>query len=121
MIYENAAEFMKVFGQVKELVEIQTNGYKYIKSWFISRFPNYKKLPDFATVKLIAEVVHATIKRDTRFECLSCFCIMSATLLYHKVLKLLQYFALLYMCLVGQRCYCLRRSLFPSIVSGLLA
>lgn len=56
MVYQNAAELLERFEEVKERAAAQTNSYKYVKTWFISQFPNYKKLPDFTSINLIAEV-----------------------------------------------------------------
>jgi len=58
-VYENAAELIERFKEVKELAAIQTNGYKYVRAWFVAQFPNYKKLPDFTSLKLIAKVIPA--------------------------------------------------------------
>lgn len=60
-VYENAAELLERFEQVKELAAAQTNSYLYVKSWFVTQFPNYKALPDFTTIKPIAAVVPAPI------------------------------------------------------------
>ena len=60
-VYENAAELLERFEVVKECAASQTNSYMYVKSWFVAQFPNYKKLPAFTSLKLIAEVVPAPI------------------------------------------------------------
>ena len=59
-VYENAAELLERFEEVKKLSVVQANSYMYVKSWFISQFPNYKALPDFTSLKLIAKVIPAT-------------------------------------------------------------
>ena len=59
MVYQNANELLEQFENVKELAAVQTNSYLYVKSWFVAQFPDYKKLPDFATVKPIVKVIPA--------------------------------------------------------------
>ncbi|MDL2287922.1 hypothetical protein LJC32_00895 [Oscillospiraceae bacterium OttesenSCG-928-F05] len=59
MVYQNAAELLEVFEQVKELAAIQPNGYSFVKSWFVKQFPNYNKLPDFTSINKVIEVVPA--------------------------------------------------------------
>lgn len=51
-VYENAAELLEVFQKIKELAASQTNGYLYVKNWFITQFPNYKEIPTFKNGKL---------------------------------------------------------------------
>ena len=58
-VYDNAAELLERFEEVKELAAVQANSYHYVKSWFVAQFPNYKKLPDFTSLNLIAKVVPA--------------------------------------------------------------
>jgi hypothetical protein len=51
-VYENASELLEVFQKVKELSASQTNGYLYVKNWFVQQFPNYKEIPAFKNGKL---------------------------------------------------------------------
>lgn len=60
-VYDNADKLLEMFKQVKELSKTQTNRYRYVKSWFVEQFPSYKELPDFTSLKLVAEVVPAPI------------------------------------------------------------
>ena len=58
-VYENAAELLERFEEVKELAAAQTNSYKYVRTWFVAQFPNYKKLPDFTSINTNVAVVPA--------------------------------------------------------------
>ena len=49
-VFKNATELQERFEEVKELSAVQTNRYKYVRSWFISQFPDYKNLPDFISI-----------------------------------------------------------------------
>lgn len=51
-VYENASELLEVFQKIKELAASQTNGYLYVKNWFVQQFPNYKEIPSFKNGKL---------------------------------------------------------------------
>ncbi|MDD4510008.1 MAG: hypothetical protein PHY23_03740 [Oscillospiraceae bacterium] len=51
-VYENASELLEVFQKIKELAASQTNGYLYVKNWFVQQFPSYKEIPAFKNGKL---------------------------------------------------------------------
>ena len=53
-VYKNAAELLVQFEKVKELAAVRPNSYFYVKSWFLSQFPDYKELPDFTSPVLVA-------------------------------------------------------------------
>ena len=65
-VYANAAELLEMLERVKELGAAQTNSVQFVKRWFISQFPNYKKLPDFTSSKLIVEVIPAPLINEDK-------------------------------------------------------
>ena len=61
MVYENAAELLKQFENVKVQAALQPNSYDYVKRWFVAQFPSYRNLPDFTTDKPIVRVIPAPL------------------------------------------------------------
>ena len=64
MVYENAAELLERFEDIKERAAVQANSYHYVKSWFVAQFPNYKKLPDFTSINMNIAVVPAPLIKE---------------------------------------------------------
>lgn len=51
-VYENAAELLGAFEQVKALSKPLASPYQYVVAWFTAQFPNYKTAPTFQEGKV---------------------------------------------------------------------